>query len=273
MQFNGIGLGEKADLLLSGSFVFWKGEFMGNIKYDVIVVGAGGTGTYFLKEISRYLFSDMDVMKTIGHLYILDGDVVEEKNLSRQCFMKEDIGRNKAAVMAEVLNAAYSPVKCWTVYPHYLIKKEQLSDLISDQNVPVIIGCVDNHAARFVCEDFFNTQSSCIYFDSANEYDTGELVCAYKASGKIISPCRSEYFPAIKDEDNRSVTELSCEELNQSAPQHIFTNMTAGLLLCSAFCNLMNGKTLPGVTYFNSMSLYTEYVPYSPIQRAGEQHV
>ena len=55
---------------------------------------------------------------------------------------------------------------------------------------------------------------------------------------------------------------MSCEELNQSSPQHILTNMTAGLALCSAFCNLILGKIEPGVTYFNSSNLYAEFIPY-----------
>ena len=75
------------------------------VRLSLIVVGAGGTGTYFLKEVSRYLAA-ADREK-IARMLIVDGDTVERKNLSRQAFTSDDIGRNKAEVMAEVLNECF----------------------------------------------------------------------------------------------------------------------------------------------------------------------
>ena len=59
------------------------------MKYKVCCIGAGGTGGYFLKEFSRYLGG---FRENISGLYVIDGDIVEEHNLSRQCFAEEDIG-------------------------------------------------------------------------------------------------------------------------------------------------------------------------------------
>ena len=75
------------------------------VRLSLIVVVAGGTGTYFLKEVSRYLAA-ADREK-IARMLIVDGDTVERKNLSRQAFTSDDIGRNKAEVMAEVLNECF----------------------------------------------------------------------------------------------------------------------------------------------------------------------
>ena len=72
------------------------------------VIGAGGTGSYFLKEFCRFAQGRKDISEVI----IYDGDTVEEKNLSRQCFTVEDVGRNKALVMAEILNAAFDIPRC-----------------------------------------------------------------------------------------------------------------------------------------------------------------
>lgn len=243
------------------------------VKYDLLVIGAGGTGTYFLKEVSRQISCSIEIKKRLRNLMIIDGDTVEEKNLERQCFAPEDIGRNKAVCMANILNDAFG--LNWVSYATYLEKKEQLQELLpthKDKRVataydpvilPVIIGCVDNHACRILCEQFFNEAHSCIYFDSANEFSNGETVFAYKMGGKLIGPPRSSFFPEIKDGDLRSVTEMSCEELNHVVPQHIYTNMFAGLNLCSGFNNLMHESMHPGVAFFNPQRFTMEFVPYA----------
>lgn len=234
-------------------------------SYVFIVVGAGGTGTYFLKEFSRFL-SGTEYRDQISGIYILDGDNVEKKNLSRQCFYEEDIGRNKAAVMGEVLNDAFN--LSWVTLNQYLVRKALIKELVagcrdySKKTIPVIVSCVDNHGCRLLLEDYFQEVSDCVYFDSANEYETGEVVYSYKFGGKIVGPVRSHYFPGIKDEDTRNREEMSCEELNQVSPQHMFTNMKAANLLLSGVANLFSGVVTPGFSYFNTFKYEEEFVSF-----------
>ena len=72
---------------------------------DIIVVGCGGTGSHYIKELGRLLYGRYAGGKI--RLTLVDGDVVEEKNLCRQAFLEQDIGRNKAEVMSEILMEAY----------------------------------------------------------------------------------------------------------------------------------------------------------------------
>lgn len=230
--------------------------------YNLIVIGAGGTGTYFLKEVSRQISSDKSIQKKLSSLFIVDGDMVESKNLERQCFTSDDIGRNKAIVMAEVLNETFDLQ--WKALPEYFTTQKRLKEICeTDSNaVPVIIGCVDNHACRLLCEQYFNASNNCVYFDAANEFATGECVYAYRIKDTLIGPPRSFYFPEIKEGDLRNVTEISCQELNAVLPQHIYTNMSSGLCLLSGFNNLMDGRLTPGVIYFNSQKLQMEFIPF-----------
>lgn len=231
--------------------------------YVFIIVGAGGTGTYFLKEFSRFI-AGTEFEKQIAAMYILDGDTVEKKNLTRQCFCEEDIGRNKAAVMAEILNEEFK--LSFRSRNHYLLKKESITEMVresseyGENNIPVVISCVDNHACRLLLEEYFQEVSNCIYFDSANEYETGEVVYSYKFEGKVIGPVRSVYFPGIKHEDNRSREKMSCEELNQVSPQHIFTNMKAANLLLSGVANLFAGVVTPGFSFFNTFKYEEDFI-------------
>lgn len=234
-------------------------------SYDLIVVGAGGTGTYFLKEAARYISSNKSIAQRFKSFTIVDGDIVEEKNLARQCFQTDDIGRNKAEVMSEVLNEVF---EMHTTYvPEYLISVSQLTECFHPNKIPFVVCCVDNHAARLVLEEFFRLNTNCILFDSANEYEAGECVYAYKFDDRVLSPVRSHYFPDILSGDLRSVNEMSCEELNSAAPQHIFTNMAAGMALLSGLSSLIEGNPLTGMVMFNPHKLTMEHFPYRPTSK------
>ena len=201
-------------------------------------------------------------MKHVSGLYIIDGDTVEEHNLTRQCFQKEDIGYPKASVLAEVLNDAFGLY--WRAYPTYLTSVSQLEDMLEleDGDIPVILGCVDNHGCRLILESFFMKNDNCIYYDSANEFISGEVVMSYKIKGNQISPLRSEIFSDILQGDLRNVTELSCEEMNVSTPQHISVNMLAGLILLSAVTQLITDNIVkPGMVSFNAQTFNQEYFP------------
>ena len=204
-------------------------------------------------------------------LSVADGDVVEKKNLARQAFSREDIGQKKAAVMASLLNDCFD--LSWRAYGKYLLKTEQIDCVLQTAPgvhgmncfckdiVPVIIGCVDNHACRLLCEDYFCSKNNCIYFDSANEFSSGEIVYASRIKGRTISPIRSQIFPEIKKGDLRNVEEMSCAELNAVAPQHIVVNMHAGLCLLSAVARLLEEDALiSGVTFFDAKNMDSRHI-------------
>ena len=69
--------------------------------YQIIVVGCGGIGGNYVKELGRFLYKNNHIKRC--KIIIVDGDLVEESNISRQPFLPEDIGHNKAEVMAEIL--------------------------------------------------------------------------------------------------------------------------------------------------------------------------
>lgn len=236
-------------------------------RYHILVIGAGGTGTYFMKEFSRYLAGNGKAMKKVCSLAVIDGDLVEKKNLARQAFDQEDVGQKKAAVIASLLYSNFG--MNWYAHGKYLLRMEQIGQVLKHASsfnngynaVPVIIGCVDNHACRLLCEQYFFSQDDCIYFDSANEFSSGEVVYAARIRGKNISPTRSQIFPDIKKGDLRSVEEMSCAELNAAEPQHITVNMYAGLCLLSAVTRLLENDVLVrGVTFFDALTMDSRHM-------------
>lgn len=232
-------------------------------KFKICVLGAGGTGSYFLKEFSRYLYNNNKAAAQIISLSIVDADRVEGKNLVRQAYMEEDIGMSKASVLSTVLNDGFGLE--WKGFARYLLKTDDFEDFFPiklKQAIPILIGCVDNHACRLVCEEYFRSQTDCIYMDSANEFSCGEVVFAVKRDGKVLSPLRSAVFPDIKKGDLRNVEELSCTELNEVAPQHIAANMNAGMILLSAMTTLLEERVcVTGITLFDVKQMSSVHYP------------
>src|SRR4051794_20617967 len=60
----------------------------------VLCIGAGG----IISQIAPTL-----VRKGIGHIALLDDDIVEASNLNRQRFYEKDLGQNKAVALAQNL--------------------------------------------------------------------------------------------------------------------------------------------------------------------------
>lgn len=212
---------------------------------SIIVVGCGGTGTFFLKELGRALSGEES--PGVKELLIVDGDAVEKKNLLRQAFSLEDIGENKAKVFADILGDAFD-LKFPIRYLDRYIEKEQ--DLPSHGSV-LLIGCSDNGACRKVMDDYFFSPSreKIWYYDAGNSFLEGQAVYAVRSFDEILSPPGSFYGSYPED---KARTEMSCEELNNVTPQHILANMQAALLLLyGALSLLQNGREVTGVTTFS----------------------
>ena len=91
----------------------------------ILIIGAGGTGGYVIPHLYRIGFAaDRPV-----RILVCDGDVVEGKNLIRQNFVEQDIGRNKAQVMAERYSAAFG-IECEYI-PRFVEDEEELLRLTS----------------------------------------------------------------------------------------------------------------------------------------------
>lgn len=177
--------------------------------YTFIVIGCGGTGGYLVRDLARQIaIANDQTFKTNKHrLLLIDGDVVEEKNIARQNFIRQDIGKNKAQVLAERYSAAYGLTINYI--DSYIKDAKHYEEILDDQMFhTVTIGCVDNNKTRaMIAEALYNRGSRGnsevswkdlgrnrstvdIWIDSGNEEYSGQVVMG------SISP-----YPALT-EDN-----------------------------------------------------------------------
>ena len=211
----------------------------------IVIIGAGGTGGYVIPHLYRIGFAAARQIRII----VCDGDVVEEKNLIRQNFVEQDIGRNKAQVMAERYSAAFG-IECEYI-PRFVEDEKELFRLTepdfrqnSWRGVPetqrvLLLGCVDNNKSRKMCHAVFSRHKDIIYIDSGNGEHTGQVVCGVRQTGRTMyKPVCSLYPDMLKDED-KFPSELSCAERAVSAPQSVTANLTAATAVVSFLYDLL----------------------------------
>lgn len=220
---------------------------------SIIVVGCGGTGSHYIKELGRLLYG-MGAKEKVK-LILVDGDYVEEKNLVRQAFLPQDIGYNKAQVMAEILSQAYGITA--EFYDKYIDTPTDLEQLVGKDDVVLLIGCVDNHQCRQSMHRFYQSRQHCIYMDSANEYSVGEVIIGSKIGGIEMYADRCEYFPEVLEAQEPKRSEESCEVLNVSAPQHMLTNQLAAWILLVNTAKFLQGEWVGGIFMFDAFKCYS----------------
>ena len=224
-------------------------------EFWIVVIGCGGTGSALLQNLMPYLTHRAGKPVKV---VLCDGDIVEEKNLTRQVFYEDQIGMNKASALAESIEATFEVTV--DVCNHYLERTSDLEALFRGSwgCFPIVISCVDNLKARALYEEWFMDQTDALYVDCANEEFHGEVVYAVKHNKKLLSPVRSTVFPSfarILEQEQATLkfrSELDCLARSISAPQHIFTNKMAGLLAANAISTLLDKKQFPvGVDFFS----------------------
>lgn len=257
------------------------------IIYNVVCLGAGGTGSFFLKEFARFIaaFERKNFDKVI-YLSIIDGDHIEKKNLERQAFAEWDINGNKAVTMASAIKENFGLERVYA-YPLYIDTIDQLKAIFNSlyqenqelrrrtyecKTFDILIGCSDNHRARQVMHEFFYSHSKTIfYYDAANEFSNGEVVFAGRHEKKLLGRPRADYFANVLTDTSPRASEISCGTVNITAPQHIATNMLAGNLLLSRLTQLIAEDNLEfGIAFFDSMGMFVNYYPDTETEKERE---
>lgn len=157
-------------------------------KAHVIVIGVGGLGCAAAQSLS---------LMGIGHLTLVDKDIIELSNLARQSlYFEADIGKAKVSVAAkrcELFNPAVNvtPIQqtfCETWFSELLqkIKKTGVQ--------PIVLDCTDNKATRL------NINTACRKWDvnlviaAAIRFE-GMLMCVYPDADTPCYECISKVWP------------------------------------------------------------------------------
>lgn len=216
-------------------------------KYVFIIVGVGGTGSLLARDLPKLLID------TPHKMLLIDGDVVEKKNMLRQSYQEQDIGEHKAVALSSKINTFYN-THCEAL--GLFLTKNEIVDYCENNisYTPVIIGCVDNDATRRLLEYTFNQLDWCYYLDSANGEYEGNIYISYKLDGKKRGVLRSDVY---KLADDLHPTDESCEiQASKGNVQFLVTNAKMSIYLlehCNALLNLELKGGVQDVKRFGSV--------------------
>lgn len=133
----------------------------------LLVVGAGGLGA----PVLQYL-----VAAGIGHIGIVDADVVSLSNLQRQILYREaDVDISKAEIANETLSQLNSDVEIRT-YPT-MLTAENAEDIISAYDI--VVGATDNFESRILIDNFTKVQGKPFVHASIGEFEGQVAVFNY----------------------------------------------------------------------------------------------
>lgn len=206
----------------------------------IIICGCGGTGSNLAPMLSRMLKNEI--------FYLIDGDVVEGKNIERQTFQTFDVGSNKARALAKKLNSNF-PNQHYFI-DKYLESADEIKQLLIDRTTGkyieyisrvIIIGCVNNNDSRKILEDaykqikknFAKKKVEVHYIDSGNEDTFGTVLVDY---------LRSNFMDL--DTDDHPATHC-CDEIAKGNLQQYQINLDMALAIAKVVFSIVEGKEIP----------------------------
>jgi PRTRC genetic system ThiF family protein len=232
-----------------------------NSTIRLVIVGTGGTGGILVQNLAHYVYG-MRYRQDRVQIILVDGDVVEERNVGRQKFTLEDIGHNKA----ERLAIRYSDVFGLDIQyvPDYIRNEETLLRILlpADEGfmlsvLPVLVMCVDNNFTRQVAHRVFMDDGveRLIYIDTGNENGRGQTVLGLKWNGNIIQDPCGLLFPDILTSDDPIREGGSCSRTVEERPQTLLENMWSATVAMTYLYNLIeNGEVVSHYTYFDAVT-------------------
>lgn len=141
-----------------------------------VLIGAGGNGARVVPPL-------MQILHPTDHLSIVDHDVVEDRNLSRQHFAPPDVGRYKAMVLAERYRRRVGGEDIRVSAHTAQLTEESAPTFVANLTTPlstqavVFLGCVDNAAARrAIVAAMQVSERPCAWVDVGNAFKDGQVV-------------------------------------------------------------------------------------------------
>ncbi len=228
-------------------------------EVSIILAGCGGTGSRILPGLAQIDFA----LKALGHpgfsVMVFDGDSVSEANVGRQLFYPPDIGRNKADVMVNRVNACYG--LSWRSVP-MMLNQKSIDTIFSGRSTSLdslanythtayrpetsfssdfVITAVDQVPARRdilkivhhkYALDVGNTRNSCQVVLGTSKH----MGYAYDGNGNLLYPDSVDFLPGIFDlyptidkAEKKAYQGPSCSVADALKKQDLFINSWAAM--------------------------------------------
>jgi len=212
------------------------------------LVGCGGNGSWLAPHLVRLARFLRETRQMKVHLTFIDPDVVETKNVFRQNFGEAEVGGHKAELLALRYSAAWG--QGIQVHSTQFVK-EMVQLEYGD--LGVIVGCVDNAAARRTIADTLD-QSARLrgddglprlwWLDAGNGEETGQVLFGAARNLRHLQYA-FPYYPNQGFCVNLPAPDLQHPELLQAQVEQTSQESKEGILSCAEM--LLTGDQSPSI--------------------------
>lgn len=224
-------------------------------EIKVLQIGCGGTGSYLMPPLYKYLSSISKNGACEVIYYLIDHDVVEDKNCWRQNFTTNMINARKNVALKSIYQFPNDKI----IRNYNIAITEDTIDLYEDlmvsnrPTITIVIGCVDNIEARKqilslcnrICiKKLINLNESMLwYIDSGNYISSGQsIVLNYKDDDSIVTNTNimKELFF-----DNKAAIKMDTDlpSCTINGDQSIFANFRAADIIYSIVSEILSRGT------------------------------
>lgn len=157
---------------------------------NILIIGFGGLGTGVAMNLVRM---------GVGHLGIVENDIVDISNLQRQILFDEnDIDNSKIDCGIEKLRKINSSVIIDKYYER--LNESNASDII--KNYDIIVDCTDNYETRYIINKACIDNNKKCVFGAVNEFEGS--VMSY-IPGNICYECVMGNYDSLKENKEKKV--------------------------------------------------------------------
>jgi len=212
----------------------------------IVLVGLGGIGSQLVPSLVRYLAHKPDPRPV---LVLVDGDVYEPGNRSRQLFPESAVGTNKAEALAEAYRGA--------------LAIQAVADYLTEANVATVIRegdivllAVDNHWTRFVVDRHLATLDEVTLISGGNDETDGNVQLVRRRNGEFVDGGLAEIHGEIgRATEAEFAHRNGCERQADERPQLVVTNlMVASAMLNCLWAVLEHGSVSYSEVYLDVIS-------------------
>lgn len=213
------------------------------------VIGAGGIGYFLAPLLTRLLSYTYSGTGTVPELYIVDGDVIETKNLAR-VYTNDALGLNKASVLADACSRSVESGSVEVRYIPNYIDPDNYHALhrVWHKDGVTIFSCVDNNKSRAYLEDLAAKLSNSNFISGGNSFDEGQVHIFAKRNNRNLCLPIKDFAGDIRDDkrpENEFPSKRSCDVEYLSSPQIALTNsMVANTMLTAWWAYFRPGVKL-----------------------------
>jgi PRTRC genetic system ThiF family protein len=247
-----------------------------------MLIGCGGTGSWLAPSVARLAY----VLKERGQqveVTFYDHDHIESKNIPRQNFCQAELNRNKAVTLAARYSAA------WGVEISAVPKRFTGENAPIDKDaLTILIGCVDNAAARQVIARRIQTLKTyndpIWWLDCGNDESSGQVIVGSKAEPKelagVFTPsckiCKALPAPSLVAPDllearpeELATSTKSCAEIQMANAQSLAVNQMVAAIATDYLLGIVNGGLRRFATFFDllSGSMRSRYITPEEVAR------